>query len=315
MQIWWEQPHSMSAWKLGDISRVDHLVSGAQVRMTEAGPVRGVIEVRRDFLHSSLVQRIILYRQSRRIDFETEVEWHERGSDQMDAPMLRVSFAPFLRNTEATFQIPFGAIQRPADGQEVVAQMWADLSEVAAGGDGYGVALLNNCKYGHQAHGNTLGLTLIRASYEPDLNPDEGKHIFTYALYPHPGSWREAGVERRAQELNRPLLTRLVTQQRRLEDIPLAWSAVPALRCTSENIIVSAFKRAEDGEGLIVRLVEMHGKATTAQLHFLWPIRAAEEVSLAEEPMPGGAEWLVVSEGGMQVTMHPYEIKTVRLRI
>lgn len=310
LQVWWEQPHGMSAWKLGDISRVDHLVDGAQVRVVESGPVRGVVEVQRQFLHSSLRQRIMLYRGLRRIDFQTEVEWHEKGSETADAPMLRVRFEPHLGPTKATFQIPFGAIQRPADGQEVVAQMWADLSEE----DGaYGVALLNDCKYGYQAHGNTLGLTLLRASYEPDQNPDEGLHRFTYAFYPHPGSWREAGVERRAQELNRPLLTRLVRTTPATRGAIQPGSA--ALHCAPEGVAVTGFKLAEEGEGVIVRLLEMNGEATTAELRLPLPIAEAEEVSLAEEPLEQGGEGLLIRDGSVQVALKPHEIRTLRLRV
>ena len=102
--------------------------------------------------------------------------------------MLRTSFAPQLGRTRAAFEIPFAGFERTADGREVPALRWADMSEESGS---YGVSLLNDCKYGHQANGNTLGLTLIRASYEPDHNPDEGQHTFTYALYPHPGTWQE----------------------------------------------------------------------------------------------------------------------------
>jgi alpha-mannosidase len=128
-------------------------------------------------------------------------------------PMLRTTFAPFLRDTSATFEIPFGAVTRPADGREVPALRWADVSEDEQGREPrpwraarIRLSLLNDCKYGYQAHGNTLGLTLVRASYEPDNNPDEGLHRFTYALYPHAGNWRTAGTIRRAAELNQPLV-------------------------------------------------------------------------------------------------------------
>jgi len=313
MQIWWEQPHGMSAWKIGDISRVDHLVNGAAVRRVESGPVRGTIEVQRRFLNSRLVQRIRLYRGSRRIDMETEVEWHEKGSATSDAPMLRVRFEPFLGQTEANFQIPFGVLRRPADGQEVVAQMWGDLSETE--GKGYGVALLNNCKYGYQAHGNSLGLTLIRASYEPDRNPDEGMHAFTYSFYPHLGSWREAEVERRAQELNRPLIATATSPAAQGASPTLLRPGVPLVRCRPENVSVSAFKRAEAGDGLIIRLVEMHGVVATAEISLAVPVAAAREVSLAEEPLPADDDSIALVDDSVRVEMRPHEIRTIHLRL
>jgi len=303
MQILWEQPHPMSAWNIGEITRVDHLITGAQVQVVEQGPVRGVIEVRRQFLNSSLRQRIVLYRGLRRIDFETEVDWHERGSAHQDAPMLRVIFSPFLEYTRATFEIPFAGLERPADGREVPALRWADLSE-----DNYGVSLLNDGKYGHQAHGNTLGLTLLRASYEPDNNPDEGLHRFTYALYPHPGDWREAGTEQRAAELNQPVLVAVTDGH-----IGPLQPGRPWLRCDSDHARVSAVKLAEDqpekGMAVIVRVYEAHGRETNVRLQPRWPVARAEEVDPVERPLAD----LAIEEGSISLHLTPHEIKTVKL--
>ncbi len=303
LQILWEQPHPMSAWNIGDITRVDHLITGAQVQVVEQGPVCGVVEVRRQFLNSSLRQRIVLYRKLRRIDFETEVEWHERGSAHQDAPMLRTTFAPLLGYTRATFEIPFAGLERPADGREVPALRWADLSE-----DAYGVSLLNDSKYGHQAHGNTLGLTLVRASYEPDNNPDEGLHRFTYSLYPHPGDWREAGTDQRAAELNQPVQIAVTDGHAGSLQPGRPW-----LRCESEHARVSAVKLAEDqpeeGLAVIVRVYEAHGRETDVHLQPGWPIARAEEVDLIERPLAD----LAIEGGGTSLHLTPHEIKTVKL--
>jgi alpha-mannosidase len=306
LQILWEQPHPMSAWNIGDITRVDHLITGASLRVVENGPVRGVVEVRRAFLKSSLVQRVILYRGLRRIDFETEVDWHERGSAHADAPMLRATFAPFLGPTTATFEVAFAGIERAADGREVPALRWADVSEGTEGG--YGVSLLNDGKYGHQAHGNTLGLTLVRASYEPDNNPDEGLHRFTYALYPHRGTWKEAGTAQRAAELNQPLLA-LVTDGHGGEIAP----GQPTLECEGAGVMVSALKMAEDQtEGkrsVIVRAYELHGAAAEATLRPGWQMTRAEEVDLVERPLAR----VSIARKALHLAWAPHEIKTVRI--
>jgi alpha-mannosidase len=344
LQILWEQPHSMSAWNIGDIARVDNLIAGAEVKVIEAGPVRAAVEVRRRFLNSAMTQRIVLYRGLRRIDFETEVDWHERGSAHQDAPMLRATFAPFLGQTRATFEIPFAGLERPADGREVPAQRWADVSEVD-----YGVSLLNDGKYGHQAHGNTLGLTLVRASYEPDVNPDEGLHRFTYSFYPHLGDWRAAGTIRRAAEFNQPALVTVTDGHAG----PLR-PGQPWLRCAPENVQVSAIKLAEDqpaaGKTIIVRLYETHGRPANAVLRLSselapstgsgqalnavkgqalrldpgqgWPILRAEEVDLIERPAgelpakPVGAvprACPAVEKGKIRLALGAHEIKTVKL--
>jgi alpha-mannosidase len=312
LQIVWEQPHPMSAWNLGDTTRVDSLIAGAEVRVVEAGPVRGAIEVRRRFLNSALTQRIVLYRDLRRIDFETEVDWHERGSAHADAPLLRTTFTPFLGQTRATFEIAFAGLERPADSREVPALRWADLSERPGhalwDGAACGIALLNDGKYGHQAAGNTLGLTLVRASYEPDNNPDEGLHRFTYALYPHRRGWRDAGVERQAAQLNQPLLA--VVTDRHAGALP---SAQPGLACDSADVAVSAVKLAEDqptwGRAVIVRLYEAHGRPAETILRPAWPVVRAEAVNPVEEFVAA----LPIAGGSLRLAFGPHEIKTVKL--
>jgi alpha-mannosidase len=119
--------------------------------------------------------------------------------------MLRAAFTPAFGYTRVTFETGFNAIQRPADGREVPALRWADISET--GGDQpYGLSLLNNGRYGHHAHGNALGLTLVRASYEPDVNPDERRMFHLFHL-----SACRAGNRRTLQQagLNQPALAAL----------------------------------------------------------------------------------------------------------
>lgn len=308
LQILWEQPHGMSAWKIGDISRVDHLVNGAQVTCTETGPVRGTIEVRHQFLRSSLVQRIHLYAGSHRVDFDTVVDWHERGSDRADAPMLRVTFGPELGYTRATYQVPFGTVSRPADGQEVPAQMWADLSEIE-GKKPYGMALLNDSKYGYQAHGNTLGLTLVRASYEPDQNPDEGLHRFRYSFYPHPGDWLAAQVEQQAQGFNRPCWLQLVGDD-------AAWPAnQPLLHCDTPGVSLTGIKRSEDGQALVVRLLNLTDQPTLAAVHWFRPVAAAHEVQLDETPLLNARDDLRADGTTLYVPLQPTECRTIWIEL
>ncbi len=303
LEVQYEQPHTMSAWNLGEITRVDHLIVGAGIRVLARGPVCGILEVSRRFLRSALVQRIVLYRGMRRIDIETELDWHEQGTAVDDAPMLRATFTPFLRNAQATFEVPFAALARPADGREMPTQRWADLSD-----EGYGLSLLNNGKYGYSAHYHTLGLTLVRSPYEPDGQPDQGLHRFTYSLYPHPGTWREAASLQRAAELNQPLLVR---------PEPAHGGALapgqPMLVCEPGGVVVSALKLAEDqpGEGtdLIVRLYETHGRPATASLTFGFAIEGAEETDLVENPLRP----LALNGARLSLPLGPYEIKTVRL--
>lgn len=303
MQVVWEQPHPMSAWNIGDTTRVDHLITGASVKVLVRGPVYDVIEVKRDILHSQLTQHIVLYRGMRRIDFETKVDWHEKGSAHADAPMLRVAFTPFLEAAKATFEVAYAGIERPSDGREVPALRWVDVSDKQ-----YGVSLLNNAKYGHQVNGNTLGLTLLRASYEPDNNPDEGNHEFTYSLYPHNGTWMDASTEQQAAGLNQPLLA-AVTDGHTGNVKP----GVSGVHCSAKNTVVSAVKHAEEqpeqGRTLIVRMYESHGKATDAIVEFTWPVEKAEVVDLLERTQ----SMLPLDMNRCRVAFTPHEIVTLKL--
>lgn len=306
LEVQYEAPHTMSAWNLGIITRVDHLVAGAEIRAAASGPVCGILEVSQRVLSSALKQRIVLYRGLRRIDFETEIDWHEQGTATTDAPMLRATFTPLLdEGTEATFEVPFAGLQRPADGAEMPTQRWADLSD-----SHYGLSLLNNAKYGHSAHYHTLGLTLVRSPYEPDSAPDQGLHRFTYSLYPHAGTWREAGSTQRAAELNQPLLSRL--EPAHGGDLK---PGVPLLTCTPEAVIVSAVKPAEDqpatGRDLIVRLYESHGRPARAMLSLDMQVESAEEVDLVENALRP----LALEGGRLPLDFGAYEIRTVRLHL
>jgi alpha-mannosidase len=305
MQVLWEQPHPMSAWNIGDITRADHLITDAEVRMVEQGPVRAVIEVWRHIMHSHITQRIVTYAGLRRIDFETEVDWHEKGSAHSDAPMLRATFAPFLSQPKATFEVAFAGIERQADGREVPALRWADLSA-----PDYGLAVLNNGKYGYQAQGSTLGLTLVRASYEPDNNPDEGLHKFTYSLYPHPGDWQKANVERQGTELNQPLQAVVTDGHKGKVRSGAAW-----VRIGAKNVALSALKLAEDQpeneSAVILRVFETHGKPARTQFRVAWALSKVEEVDLNEQPI----HELSVTAGGIRITLGAHEIKTYKLYI
>lgn len=302
LQICWEQPHPMSAWNIGDITRVDNLLSGAAVQLAESGPVRGSITVSHKVLHSTITQRYLLYAGLRRVDVETELDWHERGGKDVDAPMLRATFKPMLGPSVSTFEVPFAGLERPATGDEVPAQRWADVSDGA-----YGVSLLNNGKYGHQAHGSTLSLTLVRAAYEPDNQPDKGTQSFAYALYPHPGNWRQAGTDRRAAEFNQPLLACATGAH----GGPIK-PGCSTLTCEPANVMVTALKRSEtEDHALIVRLVEMHGMYSQARLQWAWDVERVQEVNILEEPQRD----VPASAHGCEVTLHKHKIVTLKLTL
>ncbi|HEU5101701.1 MAG TPA: glycoside hydrolase family 38 C-terminal domain-containing protein, partial [Roseiflexaceae bacterium] len=310
--IYEDRPLNWNAWDI-DIFYEEKpypLHEVADWQIVEHGPLRAAIAITRRVGQSTITQRICMWRDSRRIDFITEVDWQERQS------LLRALFPINVNATRATCEIQFGAVERPTHRNtswdwarfEVCAHRWVDLSE-----GGYGVALLNDGKYGHSLHHNTLGLSLLKGAIAPDPDADRGLHRFTYSLLPHAGDWRTGEVTRRAYELNAPLFT-TKDQRPKTKDAQPAGSLVlgPSSFVSSptDHIVVETVKVAHDGDGLIVRLYEAHNQRGPAALVFGQPLASAVEVDLLEREI--GAVDLRGSEVHFQV--RPFEVKTLRIR-
>ncbi len=301
-QVLYELPHPMSAWVIGEISRTENLIKGATVELVERGPVRVTVKVVHKPLNSKITQYISLHKEIPRVDFDTIIDWRESSDDRTEAPMLKVSFTPILRDSKVIYEIPFGYIERPADGTEVPALRWIDLSD----GE-YGVSLLNNCKYGFDAKGNTIRMTLVRTSYSPDPKPDMGIHRVKYSLYPHIDSWKKALTFRRGYEINHPLEAFIVMNPSVINGSkPEEFSF---LRVTPENVVVSCVKMAEDSGGFIVRMYDATGDGADAELTISFKIRRAYESDLLERKVKP----IDVRQGKIKVHLSPFEIKTIRI--
>lgn len=282
-------------------------------QVVEEGPLRATLAMSRRIGSSVITQRISLWRDSRRVDIVTQVDWQER---QM---LLRALFPLAINARQATCEIQFGAVERPTHRNtswdwarfEVCAQRWVDLSE----GD-YGVALLNNGKYGYSLHHNVVGLSLLKGAVLPDPDADRGRHCFTYSLFPHAGDWRVAQVPRRAYELNAPLLAMarevIAASGPTRTSVQCAAQVSPStsfLSSPTEHIVVETIKVADDGDGLIVRLYEAHNQRGPAQVTFARPVLRAVEVDLLERVV--GPVAVVGSEISFDV--RPFEVKTLRV--
>ena len=304
-QLWLyvDKPRTYDAWDIEETyeQEGEELGGVERVEVVEDGPLRGAVRVHRAFRGSRLTQTYRLLAGSRRIEIATEIDWHER------LLLLRARFPLAIRAHEATYETMYGALTRPthrntswdATRFEVGAHRWADLSE-----PGYGVALLNDAKYGHAAHGNVLSLSLVRGPLYPDPLADEGAHRFTYALLPHPGDWTEANVVGEAFALNSPLLV-----------APAATDPADGAMLHAEGVplALGALKPAEDGPGLILRVYEPHGARGVATLRFTEPVRAAVRVNLLEEPTGGAVE--VVDGHAVRFAVRPFEVVTVRVEM
>jgi alpha-mannosidase len=224
--------------------------------------------------------------------------------------MLKVAFPVEVLTPWATYEIQWGNVQRPTHRNtswdwarfEACAHKWVDLSE-----GGYGVSLLNDCKYGHDIRDNVIRLTLLRSPVDPDPTADLGEHLVTYSLLPHAGSWNELTVSE-AYALNDPPIVwqRDEGLPRTDQQEPRALSLV-AVDCP--NVVIETIKEAENGKGLIVRLYESQRRRGEFVLSTGFPLAGAWRTNLLEEeeaPLP-------IQERSVRCPIRPYEIVTLRL--
>jgi alpha-mannosidase len=303
LQLHPDYPNKWDAWDVDVFHRevgVD-LTAAERVELIESGPLRAVVLVERRFGASHLVQRIVLRAGSSRIDFENEIDWRERHR------LLKVAFPVRVRSSRATYEIQYGSIERPTHFNtswdmarfEVCAQKWADLSE----GD-YGVALLNDCKYGHDTVGNVLRISLLRAPTSPDPEADQGAHRFTYSMLPHAGDFRSGGVVEEAHALNSPV--RFAGTAPRKGSLPAAQSFVA---CDRPGMVLEAVKAPEEGAGVVVRFHEAFSTRGPATVRVGFPFRKVWIADLLERPV---RELTAAADGSVGIEVGPFEIVTLR---
>jgi alpha-mannosidase len=304
LQTFVDKPKEYDAWNI-DANFEDHmwdLKDAEEVKLIENTPVRAVIRVRKKFRNSAFVQDICMYPGVPRVDVNMQADWHEKHI------LLKVAFPVSVQSNYATYEIPYGNIQRPTTRNtpeekamfEVPALRWGDLSDTS-----HGLSVLNASKYGYDAKGNVIRLSLLRSPAWPDAHADEGFHEFTYALYPHTGDWKAAETERRGFELNFPLIP--VTTEARQGVLSASHSFA---QTEPGNVILTAVKKAEDSAALIFRFFEFEGKTSEVRLHFPEAATQAAQVNLMEKQDAS----LSLQDGGKEttVTVHPFEIVTVK---
>lgn len=279
-------------WDILDVTRME---------WTELGSVRATLEIERSFSNSVLKQKIHFYADSRRIDFETYVDWKEHQH------LLKVHFPVDIHTDEATFDIQFGNVTRKVHKNtswdqarfECCGQKWMDLSE-----GHYGVSLLNDCKYGHSVDNSNMALTLIKSGIEPNPTTDQEEHFFTYALYPHKESLRYSDTIQEAAKLNLPALT----VRGGKPGLQFSFASVD-----KKNVILETVKQAEDGDGIILRLYEAENAATKAKITLSadYTIDEVSECNLIEEFIKN----IPSDKNSFEIAIRPYEIKTYRLKL
>ncbi|MCK4298680.1 MAG: alpha-mannosidase, partial [Planctomycetes bacterium] len=305
LQLFEDKPVTTDAWDI-DIYYLDKapvVLKASSVTVTAQGPVKASLEMTYETRAGSrIVQEVALYAGEPMLVFNTQVDWHETDK------MLKAAFPVAVHSRRATYEIQFGHIDRPTHWStswdkakfEVPAHRWADLSEA-----GYGVALLNDCKYGYDIKDNVMRLTLLRAPTTPDPEADRGEHEFEYALYPHQGDLQAAEVVRRGYEFNVPLLMASVPGDGP-GDLPASHSF---FSLDSDRVVLDTVKPAEDGKGLVTRLYEAHGGRGVVTLNFGFDVTEGCECDCLERPIGPVA----VKGNALTFSVTPFEIKTFRV--
>jgi alpha-mannosidase len=301
--IYTDIPRRFDAWDIDEA----YALEGTEFRATsepelvESGPLRTAIRMQYQLAGIEITQLYRLSRASRRLDFVTRIRWRIRRN------LLRALFPVNVRTHEMWAETAFGAVTRPTHRNttwdqakfEVPAHRWTDLSE-----PGYGVSLLSDTRYGYSAEGNVLGLSLLRSPIYPDPYADGHEHSLTYSLYPHPDDWRTGGTLAAAQELNAPLT---VFPSARV-DRPSA----PLFSLADGTLQLAALKRAEDSDGIIVRLFEPYGSRGQATLQSRLPLRSAHLVNILEENL---GELSVEDPTKIRLSFSPFQVISLKLTI
>lgn len=309
LQAFEDKPHEFDAWNINIyyMEKMWELNACDSIRITEQGPVRTTIEVVKSFGDSKILQEIHVYENFPRIDFHTLIDWKEKDI------LLKTAFPVEINASKAVYDIQFGNVERPTHWNtswdyarfEVCAHKWADVSE-----GGYGVALLNDCKYGYDIRDSVMRLTLLKSATYPNPNADREQHEFMYSLLPHGGDFRQGEVQKQAYHLNCPIRSRV--EQAHEGTLSSEWSLVSV---DAENVVLETVKLPEESSGdeIVLRMVEAHNCSRLVVCTMSVPALYAEECDLLEMPL----ETVKLSQDGRSFSfwMKPFEIKTFRIRI
>ena len=301
LELYDDRPVAFDAWDIDPFhleTRVD-CAAAESFALVTATPLRAEIAFERAIGDASRMRQVVrLDAGARRVEFHTQVDWHESHR------LLKVCFPLAVRSPNATYEMQFGYAERPthystswdAARYEVPGHRFADLSE-----HGFGVAVLTDSKYGYSCHDGDLRISLLRAPKLPDPDADMGRHEFAYAILPHSGGWRDAGVVAEGLRFNVPLR----------EGGGTRFEPGTSLVCADDpNVVVDTVKRAEDSDALVLRLYEAHGGRGTVRVQLGLPFGVARLANLLEDegdPLEVDGDTIVVPYG-------PHELVTVIAR-
>lgn len=291
LQIFEDKPLNYDAWDIDLFyQEKETILTASSSQIGENNGIFASINFGYDIGQSHIEQEMRVYKHTKRIDFVTTVDWHERQR------LLKTKFELAIRTTEATYDIQYGNVKRPTHNNtswqlaqfETVGHQWADISDKRAG-----ASILNDCKYGYDIKENVIRLTLLKGAIYPDPTADIGHHAFTYSFFSHEGDPIDGKVAEEAWALNAPMSA---IEQTDLQLLPIR------IDCAS-SIMIDALKEAEAGHGYIFRFHDHTGGTRKIKLYL--PDSVWTETNLMEEPLTD-----VRSSDQIEVLLEPYEIKT-----
>jgi len=303
-----EADNGMSAWVIGQFMTQKDLLDGGVLRRVHDGPYIQSFRWTRKVGESILELDITLRQGTPRLDFRLRVDWREMGHSERGIPNLRVRFPLAVEDPAPRYEIPFGSIRRDLfNGEEVPALRWVDLSEA----DGEGVTLTNSSKYGFSLDGHSLNMTLLRSSIEPDPLPDLGEHVIEYSLVPHTAGWGVGDSMEAGEDANVPLV--VLNCGFHSGELPTVLSLVTV---EDSNVRLVALKEAQEGSqrpGVVLRLVEVEGKATTSRIRLAPELLTehANAVALDMMERPLGLNTVRMERDTLVVELPAYGICTV----
>jgi alpha-mannosidase len=321
LQFFKDTPKDYDAWNIdpGTLDVAPMTIEKADsVEATSDMVIERSIRVKYHFQNSTFIQTISL--KGDQVDIENDIDWHEKHV------LLKAAFPLSVKSDFATYEIPYGEIERPTTRNnswekaqfEVPAMRWADYSGAGPDGKVHGLSILNQDKYGYDAVGNVLRISLLRSPTWPDPDADQGHHHFHYALYPHAGTWKDAMTVRHGWEYDYPLQAVVTTAHAGSLPAEHSFASVEP-----DNVVLTAVKKAEDANALIFRAYEWAGKDATVELHVPPGAIGATVTNLMEEPegQPLKIEPLGFVAGQriqgeddvVKVPIHHNEILTVRV--
>ena len=302
-EVYEDFPKDFDAWEISNYYKEKrYCVNDVQsVEVVKDGTRAGFV-ITRKFLDSTFKQTIWMYEDVKKIDFETEVDWKQEHL------LVKTAFPVGINSDRATYEIQFGAVERPTHANtswdaakfEVCGHKYCDYSEY-----GYGVALLNDCKYGHDIHDGVMRLTLIKSATHPNPDADRCKHIFTYSLVPHEGDYRAAGIVQLAYALNDPMQAYPIDQQ--IGILPDSFSLVTLSR---PNVIMETVKKEECGDGFVMRMYEAYNQQTTVDVSFGFAVNQVYLCDLMENEL----DTLIVKNNAVTIPIKPFEIITIKVK-